>query len=184
MPQPIDFGAFTCSIARGFALLGESWTPLVIRDVYCGITRFDALCEDLGVARSVLSRRLARLVDAGVLSRERYSETHPRDEYRLTPMGLDLVPAVMAVMAWGDRWLDEGEGPPAVLRHERCGRDMVPTVCCSECGDPLDPGEVVPHPGPGARRGFGTMIVGDAMARAASSGPGSTPGEAGGPGGG
>lgn len=165
MPQPIDFGTITCSIARAFSLLGESWTSLIIRDVYCGIVRFDDLCEDLGIARSVLSRRLARLVEAGVLRRERYSDTHPRDEYRLTPMGLDLVPAVMAVMAWGDRWLDEGGGPPARLRHDHCGRDTVPTVCCSECGEPLDAGELSPYPGPGAHRGFGTMIVGDAMQR-------------------
>ena len=160
MPQPIDFGSITCSISRAFALLGETWAPLIIRDVYCGIVRFDGLCEDLGVARSVLARRLARLVDAGVLCRERYSDTHPRDEYHLTPMGLDLVPAVMAVMAWGDRWLDEGAGPPARLRHAPCGHDTVPTVCCSECGEPLRARDVIPHQGPGGRQGFGTMVIG------------------------
>jgi DNA-binding HxlR family transcriptional regulator len=169
MPQPTDFGTITCSIARAFGLLGESWTPLIIRDVYCGVVRFDDLCEDLGVARSVLARRLTRLVDAGVLSRERYSHTHPRDEYRLTTMGFDLVPAVMAIMAWGDRWLDEGGGPPARLKHDRCGQDMVPTVCCSACGEPLHADEVTPHPGPGAHRGFGTMLVGLAMSRPTSS---------------
>jgi DNA-binding HxlR family transcriptional regulator len=165
MPQPTDFGSITCSISRAFDVLADPWVPLILRDVYCGIVRFDELCEDLGVARSVLARRLAHLVEAGVLRRERYSDTHPRDEYRFTPMGADLVPAVMAIMAWGDRWLDGGDGPPMQLRHRPCGQDMVPTVSCSACGDPLRAEDVTPHPGPGGRQGFGTRLIGRFVTR-------------------
>ena len=167
MPPRTDFAAITCSISRAFALLGESWVPLILRDVYCGIVRFDDLHLDLGVARSVLSRRLATLVDAGVLHRDRYSDTHPRDEYRLTDMGRDLVPALMAVMAWGDRWLDGGAGPPMQLRHRSCGHDTVAIVACAVCGEQMPAEDVEVRTGPAGRRGVGTMLIGDAVSGSA-----------------
>ena len=84
-----------CSIAGALELLGERWTLLVIRDVFSGRRRFDQIQENLGVARNVLSARLAWLVQEGILERRRYRERPPRHEYFLTEKGLDLWPVMI-----------------------------------------------------------------------------------------
>ena len=85
--QRTDFSAMACSIARSLAVAGEPWSPLVIRDVFVGINRFDELQRDLGISRKVLAERLAHLVDAGMLEKRPYSERPARHEYVLTQMG-------------------------------------------------------------------------------------------------
>ncbi len=82
-----------CSIQRSLEILGDRWTILIMRDAFRGIRRFDDLRRDLGIARPVLADRLKHLVDSGVLERRRYCEHPPRDEYRLTPMGVALAHA-------------------------------------------------------------------------------------------
>src|SRR4029079_16151899 len=89
----------------------EWWTPLVLRNIMMGQRRFDQIQADLGIARNILSDRLSTLVAAGVLTREQYHDAPVRYEYRLTEMGSDLFGSLMALMAWGDRWLRPG-GPP------------------------------------------------------------------------
>lgn len=163
MPRTTDFSAIVCSIARAADVVGPSWVPLILRDVYCGITRFEDLRADLGVARAVLSARLTQLVDDGLLEQVAYQESPPRHEYRLTPMGLDLIPVLMALMAWGDRWLDGGDGAPMALRHQACGQAMTPTVACDRCGEPLAADGVDPEPGPGGRTGPGTALIGSVV---------------------
>ena len=106
-----------CSIARTVDVIGEPWSPLILRDVFVGINRFDQIQADLGVSRKVLSERLGRLVDNGVLERQRYHERPPRDEYVLTEKGRELVDLLMVMVAWGDRWADDGAGPPVLYRH-------------------------------------------------------------------
>ena len=90
-----------CSIARTLEVLGERWTLLVIRDVFNGRRRFDQIQENLGVARNVLSTRLARLVDEGILEKRAYQERPPRYEYFLTEKGLDLWPVMISMLALG-----------------------------------------------------------------------------------
>ena len=102
--QRTDFSQMECSIARSLAVAGEPWSPLVIRDVYVGINRFDDLQRDLGISRKVLAERLKHLVDAGMLERRQYSKRPPRDEYALTEMGQEFVDVLMAMVKWGDRW--------------------------------------------------------------------------------
>src|SRR4051812_15920954 len=92
-----------CSIARALEVLGDRWTLLVIRDAFLGVRRFDDFQRDLGVARNVLTDRLGRLVEEGVLERVRYQERPERSEYRLTEKGLDLWPVTMALLRWGGR---------------------------------------------------------------------------------
>jgi len=154
-----DLSAFSCSIARTLGILDDTWSPLILRDAYLGLTRFDDLQRDLGVARNVLTERLERLVAHGLLERRPYQQRQPRYDYLLTGKGLDLMPALMALMAWGDRWTAQDEGPPALLVHRRCGEPTVPTVCCSSCGAPLAADEVAVRPGPGARRRPGTLVL-------------------------
>src|SRR4030088_1441429 len=93
-----------CSIARTLDVVGEWWTPLILRDAFRGTTRFDDFQASLGMARSVLTARLAKLTEHGVLERVAYSEHPPRYEYRLTEKGLALFPVIAALMQWGDTW--------------------------------------------------------------------------------
>ena len=125
------FSDWPCSIARSVDLLGDWWTPLVLRDAYFGAKRFEHFQRSLGIGRNVLTQRLNRLVDEGLFERVPYQEHPPRDEYRLTDKGRDFMPVLMAMSAWGDRWLATEEGPPvtfhaqAVRPHHRGTRRVL-----------------------------------------------------------
>jgi DNA-binding HxlR family transcriptional regulator len=142
-----------CSIARTFAALDDAWSALILRDVFVGLRRFDVLIEDLGISRKVLTQRLLHLQDSGLLSATAY-QLHPkRVEYALTAAGLDLVPALLALLAWGDRW-KAPQGPPALLSHH--GHPVKAKVVCSRCGEALDARHLHASAGPGGRRAAGT----------------------------
>jgi hypothetical protein len=106
-----------------------------------------------------LTIRLAELVERGIVARKRYSERPPRYHYVLTQAGLDLVPILAALTAWGDRWASGAGGPPGVFRHDRCGHRMTPRVSCSHCGKPVTSAEIQFLPGPGARSAPGTLLL-------------------------
>ena len=144
-----SFANWPCSIARTVDLIGDGWTPMVLREAYYGTTRFDDFERVLGIGRNVLSQRLGRLVDEGLLERKAYQQNPPRHDYVLTAKGRDLFPVLAAMMAWGDRWLAPSDGPPVLLRHTACGHDAQAEVVCGECGEPLDLADVAPHLGPG-----------------------------------
>jgi DNA-binding HxlR family transcriptional regulator len=155
MPRT-SFKDMSCSVARTLDVLGERWTPLILRDILLGVRRFDAMQRNLGVSRKVLAERLSELIENGVVERTRYQDNPPRYDYVLTEKGADLVDVLLAMMAWGDRWASGEDGPPLVLRHERCGAIVQAVPACSGCGEALNAGEVTVLPGPGARRGPGT----------------------------
>jgi len=140
-----------CSIARTLAVLGERWTLLVLRQSFLGVKRFDDFQTGMGVARNTLTDRLNRLVAEGVLERRLYQEHPPRHEYRLTEKGRDLYPVLVTLMQWGDRYNAPPAGPPVVLEHRSCGHETDPRLTCSHCGEVIDPREMRPLPGPGAR---------------------------------
>jgi DNA-binding HxlR family transcriptional regulator len=144
-----SFARWPCSIARTVDLVGDGWTSLVLREAFYGTTRFDDFERVLGIGRNVLSQRLSRLVEEGLLEREAYQQNPPRYDYVLTAKGRDFFPVLAAMMAWGDRWLAPSDGPPVLLRHRTCGQDAHADVVCSECGEPLELGDVEPHLGPG-----------------------------------
>ncbi len=139
-----------CSAARALEVVGERWTMLIVRDLFYGLRRFDELQRDLGVARNILSQRLASLVDEDIVVRCKYNEAPPRYEYRLTPRGEDLFPVLLALMAWGDRWSAPG-GPPVVMTHTACDHDLAPLVVCSVCGEVPLPRTVHARVGTGLR---------------------------------
>jgi DNA-binding HxlR family transcriptional regulator len=143
-------GSPACSIEQALQLVGDRWSMLILRDAFRGIRRFDEIRRDLGTPRAVLAERLRKLVDAGILQRQRYQEHPPRDEYRLTDMGRELSPILVALMHWGDRWLQDA-GPPTVLVHEPCGSDVHLGFHCPACGVDFGPLEIASRPGPGAR---------------------------------
>jgi DNA-binding HxlR family transcriptional regulator len=144
-----DYGSQNCSIARTLELVGERWTFLVLRDVFLGVRRFDALQRDLGVARNVLAARLERLVGEEILAKVPYSERPPRYEYRLTDKGLDLWPVIVELLRWGDRYAAP-DGPPIVIRHKGCGGELGERRVCTRCGEELGARDVRAEPGPGA----------------------------------
>jgi DNA-binding HxlR family transcriptional regulator len=135
--QRTDFGEMACSIARTLHIAGEPWSPLILRDLYVGINRFDDIQQDLGISRKVLANRLAWLVEQEVVERRPYSERPPRDEYLLTNKGWELCDVLLAITAWGDRWTAGPEGPPVQLRHRACGELTHAEVRCATCGEPL-----------------------------------------------
>jgi len=124
-----------CSLARGLDLIGDWWSPLIIRDLFLGVWRFDELIENLGISRNLLTRRLNALVRSGIVERKAYLRRPTRYEYRLTKAGRDLVPAILALTAWGDRWARPKEGSPMLFVHETCGHRFQPQVTCSACGE-------------------------------------------------
>ncbi|HEX4878958.1 MAG TPA: helix-turn-helix domain-containing protein [Limnobacter sp.] len=144
-----DVGETPCSVARSLAIVGDRWTMLILRNAFLSIRRFDHLQANLGVTRHVLADRLERLVQAGVLKTVQYQEKPPRHEYRLTQMGKELYPVLLALTTWGDKWLDEGKGAPLTYTHKNCGKVFTPTMTCSECGEPVVPADVKAGPGPG-----------------------------------
>ncbi|GLW08581.1 HxlR family transcriptional regulator [Microtetraspora sp. NBRC 13810] len=153
-----------CSIARATDLFGDAWTALIMRDVLCGITRFDDLANDLGISRKILAARLARLVEEGVLARERYQEHPPREHYQATEKGKELYPVLLALMNWGDRWYAGPAGPPARIHHLTCDQDTTPVATCAHCGGPLTVDNTTQLPGPGGRIGPGTHVLGPLIA--------------------
>src|SRR5918998_2420583 len=109
-----------CSIAAALAIVGEKYSLLVLREVCLGNGRFDQLVRNIGAPRDILAARLRRLVDAGILVKQLYSERPQRFEYRPTRAGLELEPVLMTLMAWGDRHLRPDGDRPMVVEHS-CG---------------------------------------------------------------
>jgi DNA-binding HxlR family transcriptional regulator len=128
------FDRSLCPVARTVERVGDAWSLMILRDALHGLTRFDQFRRSLGVAPNILTDRLGRLVQAGLLERRRYSEHPPRDEYVLTEMGRDFRPVLFAIMAFGNRHfategvasqlVDAATGAPAdpVLVDARSGR--------------------------------------------------------------
>ncbi|MGI5219348.1 winged helix-turn-helix transcriptional regulator [Nocardia sp. CA-290969] len=168
MPKQ-SFGDMACSIARTVDVIGERWTLLILRDLFAGISRFEDLRRDLGVAPNVLTDRLQRLEEHGIISRHKYQDRPVRFEYHLTGKGRDLFPVLAAIVAWGDRWADHETGPPALLIHQPCGRPAGARPVCSECGEELSADTVRIAPGPGGRPGPGTALLGRLLSRFESS---------------
>lgn len=118
------------------AATGDRWTLLILREVFWGAHRYSDIRRNLGIARTPLSERLSRLVDAGVLERVQYRRRPVRLEYRLAERGLDLFPVIVALLRYGQRW---APGRSTMDMHHRdCGGDVVAIVHCADCGMPVD----------------------------------------------
>ena len=147
--QRTDFREMACSIARTLDVIGEPWSPLILRDIWVGLARFEQLQADLGISRKVLTERLNHLVDRGVIERRPYDQ-RPRYEYVLTERGRELVDVLMVMVAWGDKWLAGEAGPPVLYRHHACGEISHVDLVCASCGKPMHADDVEVLPGPGA----------------------------------
>jgi DNA-binding HxlR family transcriptional regulator len=148
--QRTRFGDLACSIARTLDVIGEPWSPLILRDIYVGINRFEQIQQELDISRKVLTERLKWLVEKEVLQRHAYSERPPRYEYRLTAKGLELCDLLLVMVRWGDRWTAGEAGPPVLYRHHACGQVSHAELRCSVCAEPMRATDVDVLPGPGA----------------------------------
>jgi len=149
----LDFDTGNCTVARTLRLVGDRWSLLVLREAFNGVRRFDDLHRHLGIAPTVLTKRLDELVQSGLLRRVPYQEPgkRARHEYRLTAMGWDLQPVVIAIMAFGDKHLADPEGPPVRLEHADCGALVQPRLTCEHGHSLASPQEIRVRPGPSAR---------------------------------
>jgi DNA-binding HxlR family transcriptional regulator len=135
-----------CSIARSLEVVGEWWTPLVLRELFMGNRRFEEILRSLGISRNILTDRLGTLVEHGVVDRVEYQKAPVRHEYRLTEKGRDLFPVLVALQTWGDKW-ESPNGPPLVLHHRDCDHAADPKLVCGSCGEQVHARNVIPRPG-------------------------------------
>lgn len=119
-------------------LVGDHWSILTVRALFRGIRRFDDLHDDLGISRAVLTDRLKKLVEAGVVERVPYQQHPVRYDYRLTPMGLELSPMIVALLRWGSKWVG-GNATGTVLIHKQCGTELEQGFWCRHCRTTFGP---------------------------------------------
>ncbi len=146
-----DYPGLDCSVAKALEVIGERWSLLIVRSVMHGNRRFGEMQESLGIARNVLSSRLQRLVDEEILERRAYQESPPRYEYFLTEKGLDLWPALIALLNWGDRYSPSPEGPRRLIVHKECGGTVSERGICESCSKLLTARDAKQVRGPGAK---------------------------------
>ena len=139
-----------CSIANALELIGEWWTILILREAFFGTRRFEDFQQHLGIARNILSARLRKLCDSGVLERVPVKQGAKRHEYRLTEMGRDLQPTLIALTQWGDRWLQTVDGAPVKFIERASGEEIADVAILSKDGRALTAREMALVPGPGA----------------------------------
>ncbi len=124
--------ATRCSVGRAMEVIGTRSALLLMREAYYGTTRFADFADRVGVTEAVAAGRLRELVDEGLLVRRPYREPgqRTRNEYVLTDKGRDLLPVVVALMEWGDRYLAGPKGPPVQLSHRDCGERVGVHLAC------------------------------------------------------
>lgn len=156
--QRKSFDEMNCSIARALDQIGEWWSLLIVRECTFGTTRFDQFQERLGIARNILTNRLKRLVEIGVLEKVT-GENGRRTEYRLTAKGEDLFPVLVALLQWGDKWATGEKGAPICLVEHKTGKPLPKLGPASTDGRELGFRDVRMTPGPGATDSTAAVVA-------------------------
>lgn len=115
-----------CPISRSLSCVGDAWSILILRDAHAGLTRFDQFRKSLGIAPTILTRRLSSLTEAGLLEKRSYSSRPPRDEYVLTAAGQDFLPVLFMLGTWGRQ--HRGGGPVVRFLDAAQGTEIKPVV--------------------------------------------------------
>lgn len=131
-----------CPVARAMSVFGDRWTVLILRDAIRGVTRFDDFLRRLDCSRAMLSKRLAHLTACGMMEATPYQERPVRHDYVLTDQGRALGPILMMISEWAEDWMPKATSKPLRRRHKNCGAQFRPVVVCSECREPVRPGQV------------------------------------------
>ncbi len=136
-----DVGNTVCPVARSLAVVGDRWTVLILRELFLGSRRFDEFQAQTGMSSHLLSVRLKRLQEDGIIGRRQYSQRPVRYEYRLTDKGLDFYPLLLSLKNWGEKWsgLKEKSQPAVVIVHKKCGHETGLKLNCPSCGEALGP---------------------------------------------
>ena len=144
-----SFRDMNCSVAQCLEVVGEWWTMLIVRDLFMGVRRFDDFQERLGISRNVLTERLNKLVEQGIVERRPYQERPKRHEYVLTEKGIGLWPVLNAMRQWGDEW-EAPNGPRIDIVHRSCDHVTTGVIVCEHCRAEMGARDVRAVPGPGA----------------------------------
>ncbi len=145
-----DLADEPCSITRPLVVLGDRWTLVILKYVFSGVRRFNAFQSAMGISRGRLQDRLDRLVEHGILVKQKAAEG-AYEEYRLTRKGHDIYPVLMAIRAWGDTYMAP-DGPPVRYRHRDCAGEARVRLECDSCGAEVTARDIVPELGPGLLR--------------------------------
>lgn len=137
----VAVGVRPCSIADALDILGERWALLAVRELGYGVHRFSKIVGFTGAPRDILADRLRKLEAAGVVERRQYSEHPPRFEYHLTQAGKELLPVMLALRQWGDRWASRE--PTLTIRHS-CGHTLDTVTACQHCGQVIKVADMTP----------------------------------------
>ncbi|MDJ0343518.1 helix-turn-helix domain-containing protein [Streptomyces sp. PH10-H1] len=151
-PTPLPPGGQN-AIAVAFGLLGDEWTLLILRYALQGVRRYQDWRGRLPISHAVLTTRLTRLTDMGLLARSAYQQRPVRYEYRLTPRGREIWPVLVSIWGWEYRWVDGHSERLPWMRHGGCGRHMEPVMVCGGCARPVRPREVSSRLGPSGAAG-------------------------------
>ena len=143
-----SFEHFNCSLAQTLSVIGEHWTMLIIRDAFFGVRRFDEFHKSLGIARNVLSDRLKKLVQAGILEKR---EGAGHSEYRLTDKGIELQPVMIAMTHWGDKHMPNPDGERVTFVDRKHGKPIKRMGVYAADGRRLGPRDIRAVRGPGLK---------------------------------
>jgi len=144
------FDHMNCGIAQSLEAFGDWWTLLIVRDAFFGARRFGDFQRSLGIAKNILSARLAHLVDHGIFERVDVGSEGERFEYRLTPKGEALLTVLTALREWSDEWVFGRGNEPIIVRHRKTGRRIAKLRVTDAGGAPLTRRDLHIVPGPGA----------------------------------
>lgn len=125
----------TCSITEALEIVGDRYTLLVLRELFFGNLRFSDIAENTGAPRDVLTSRLRKLEETGMVERREYQDNPPRHEYLPTQAAKDFYPVLHAIRQWGDDhcW-DSADQIPVAFKHD-CGAHVTVDVTCKQCGE-------------------------------------------------
>ena len=136
------------AVGLTLGIIGDEWTLLILRYAAAGVRRYNDFLEQLPISNSVLTSRLTRLAEVGLLEKVAYQERPQRFEYRLTKRGRDTWPILLAIWAWEAAWVQEHDERLPAMRHTRCGNDFRPLLLCGSCRKPVEPRDVTGGFGP------------------------------------
>ncbi len=151
-----------CSVVKTAEIIGEWWSLLILRNAFHGMRTFDAFQRQLDISSSVLSARLKKLTEAGVLQKVPSSADGRSFEYRLTPAGMDLYPVIISLMQWGEKWRPNGKGDRMLLLEKSTGLPIRGAEVLSAKGQPLKAWDVEVVAGPGADESVRELVGEDA----------------------
>ncbi len=150
MQKPEKFDPLRRSVGHVLDIIGEGWSILIVREAFLGTRRFEEFQGRLGIARNILTARLKKLCANEILARVPVKEGAKRHEYRLTTKGRDLMPLLISLTQWGDKWVFGKGREPLIFLDREHGEPIAPVEVYSARGEPLRPRDVVVRAGPGA----------------------------------